>query len=119
MTTEQIRKIIDDSYDDSKEETLREIAGEFYSRRMLSVAVLTWAWSILFIALAVYGAVQFFKVAESRAQIMYAVLFIIGFDGVGLTKIAFGQVMHRQSIKRDIKRLELRLAELIEMLKTK
>ncbi len=117
MANEQIRKIIDDSYDASKEESLLAIAGEFYSRRMLSITILMWVWGLLFIALAVYGAMQFFRAGETRAQILYAVLFVVGFDGVGQTKMMFGQLVHRQSIKRDLKRLELRVAELSEMLK--
>ncbi len=119
MTNEQIRKIIEDSYDDSKEETLLGIAGEFYSRRMLSITVIMWVWAIMLIAIAAYGAMQLFKAGEAQAQIMYAVFFIVGFDGVGLTKVLFGQLIHRQSIKRDLKRLELRVAELSEMLKAR
>ena len=119
MSQEQIRKIIEDSYDDSKEETLRAMARDFYSRRMRSIVILVYAWAIPFIALAVYSAMQFFKADRTQAQIMYAALFIVGWHGVGLMKVAAWEMWNRHSIRRDLKRLELRVAELSEMLKSK
>lgn len=119
MSNEQIRKIIEDSYDDSKEETLRAIGRDFYSRRLLSTAIFVWAWAIVFIALSVYSAMQFFKAGQTQGQIMYATLFVLGALGVGLMKIFAWEMIHRHGIRRDLKRLELRVAELSEMLKSK
>lgn len=119
MSNEQIREIIQDSYDDSKEETLRAMARDFYSRRMRSTAILVYGWAIIFIALAVYSAMQFFKADQTQGQIMYAALFILGAHGVGLMKILAWEMMNRHSIRRDLKRLELRVAELSETLKSK
>ena len=117
MSDEQIRKIIEDSYDDSKEETLRAIGRDFYSRSFRSAAIFAWAWSIAFIALAVYSAMQFFKADRTQGQIMYAAIFILGAHGVGLMKILAWGMLHQHSIRRDLKRLELRMAELSQMLK--
>ena len=119
MSNEQIRKIIEDSYDDSKEETLRAIGRDFYSRRFRSAAIFAWAWSIAFIALAVYSAMQFFKADQTQGQIMYAALFILGAHGVGLMKILAWEMLHRHGVRREIKRLELRVVELSEMLKNR
>ena len=46
MNDEQIRKIIDgpQDYDDSKEDGLRSMLSDFYSRKMLSTAILVWFW---------------------------------------------------------------------------
>jgi hypothetical protein len=114
MNDEQIRKIIDGSheYDDSKESTLRTMLGDFYNRKMLSVAVFIWAWGIVVIAAAVYCAVQFFRNVEIRDQIMYAALFVCCVQFLALTKIFAWQMIHRNGILREIKRLELRIAEL-------
>ena len=117
MSDEQIKKILEDSYDDSKEETLRQIGRDFYSRRFRSAAILSWAWSIAFIALAAFSAMQFFKANQTREQIMYAALFILGAHGVGLMKILAWGMLHRYSTRRDLKRLELSVAELSEMLR--
>ncbi len=119
MSNEQIRKIIEDSYDESREETLRSIGRDFYSRSFRSAAIFSWAWSIAFIALAVYGAMRFFKADQIQGQIMYAALFILGAHGVGLMKILTWGMLHQHSIRRDLKRLELRVAELGESLRSK
>jgi Family of unknown function (DUF6768) len=119
MTNEQIRKIIEDSYDESKEETLRAMAGDFYGRRMRPTAILVYVWALIFVALAVYSAMQFFRADQTQGQIMYAALFIIGAHGVGLMKIFAWEMILRHSIRRDLKQLELRLAEWSKMLKSK
>ena len=119
MSNEQLKRIIEDSYDESGEDTLRSMAHDFYSRPLLSTAILVWGFAILFLALAAFSVIQFFKTDQTRWQIAYAALFICGAHGVGLIKIFAWQMVHRHSIKREIKRLELRVAELSETLKTK
>lgn len=114
MNEDQIKKIVDDSYDTAREDTLLSMASDFYSRKMMSTAILVWAWAILFLALAVYSAIQFFGTDDTKAQILYAVLFISGAHGIGLMKIFAWEMVHRHSIKREIKRLELRMAEFSE-----
>lgn len=119
MNDEQIKKIIDGTYDDSRENTLRSMLGEFYNRKMFSVVILVWIWAIIFIAGAVYSGIQFFNTDLPREQIVYAVVFICCFQGVGLIKVFAWQMIHKNSIKREVKRLELRIAELSETIKNK
>jgi hypothetical protein len=119
MNDERIRRIIEDSYDESKEDTLRAIGRDFYSRRFRSAAILTWIWSIIFIAVAAYSALRFFKAYQIQGQIMYAALFILGAHGVGLMKILAWQMLFRYGIRRDLKKLELRIAELSDTLRAK
>lgn len=119
MSEDQIRRIIDDGYDESREETLRGMARDFYSRRMRSTAILVWGWAAVFAALAVYAATQFFKATQTQGQIMFAALFVLGAHGIGLMKILAWGMLQQSSIKRDVKHLELRIAELTEMLKKK
>ncbi len=111
MNEEQIRKMIDDSYDDSREDTIRSMLSEFYSRKMAATSAFIWVVAMLFLAGAVYSAASFFRAAETRNQILYATLFLSCFYAIGLMKIFAWQMLHRNSIKREIKRLELRLAE--------
>ena len=114
MNDEQIRKIIDgpQDYDDSKEDSLCSMLSDFYSRKMLSTAILVWFWGIVFVAGAVYSAVRFFAADQTKDQIMYAALFICLVHFVGLMKVFAWQMIARNSIKREVKRLELRIAEL-------
>ena len=119
MNDDIIKKIIDDNYDESKEEGLRSIARDFYSRKIMSSIVLVWALAILFLGAAVFGAVGFFRAGDVRNQIFCAALFLWGMHEFGVVRIFVWQMAHRRNLKREIKRLELRVAELSETLRTK
>ena len=121
MNEEEIKKIIESSeqYDKAKEYSLLGMVGDFYTRKMLSMVILIWSMGILFIAGAIYSGVRFFKTDDTRYQIMYAVIFITLIQWVGWLKVFAWQIIHRNSIKRNIKRLELRIAQLSEIVKSK
>ncbi len=112
MNDQQIKRIIEDDYDDSNEDTIRSMVSEFYSRRMLSIAIVVWVFAVIFCAGAVYSAVRFAYCEQTKSQIMYAALFIAFVEGIGLMKIFAWQMLARNSVKREIKRLELRIVEL-------
>jgi hypothetical protein len=117
MDDEQIKKIVEDTYDESKEDTLWSMARDFYSRSMLSTAILVWVCGIIFFAGAVYSGIQFFGTDQTKCEIMYAAIFICCIHGIGWMKIFAWVMMQRHGIKREIKRLELRIAELSEAVK--
>ena len=119
MNDEQIRKIIDDTYDESREDTIGSMLRDFYNRRMLSVAIFIWAWALVITAVTIFSAVKFFNVDQTRDHIMYASIFICGCLFISIMKIFAWQMIHRNNIKREIKRLELRIAALGEALKEK
>ncbi|MBL7189304.1 MAG: hypothetical protein ISS70_23495 [Phycisphaerae bacterium] len=112
MNDEQIKKIINGTYDEPREDTIGSMLKDFYNRRMLSIVVFVWVWGIFVAGVAIFGAVKFFGTDQTRSQIMYAAIFIAGCQFVALTKIFAWQMIHRNSIKREIKRLELRIAAL-------
>ena len=119
MNDEQIKKMLEDTYDESRENTLRSMLKEFYNRKMLSVVVLVWIGAIIFLAGAVYSGIEFFKTDQIRYQIMFAAIFICCWQVVGQMKSFAWLMIHKNSIKREIKRLELRIAELNETVKNK
>ncbi len=117
MSDEQIRRIIDDSYDESREEGIRAMGRDWFSRKMLSTVLFVWAWAIPLMAVAVYSAIKFFETNQTREQIMYAALFIVSAHYIGGMKIFAWQMLHRRAIARNLKHLELRIAELNETVK--
>ena len=119
MNEEDIKKIIDDTYDDSRENTLWSMMGDFYNRKMLSMVILVWGMGVTFMGVAIFSGVKFFGTGEIRYQIMYAVIFLTCIQWVGLLKIFAWQLIHRNSVKREIKRLELSIAEMSETVKNK
>jgi|GEM_PF-425618 len=112
MNDQQIKRIIEDDYDDSNEDTIRSMVSEFYSRKMLSIALLVWVFAVIFLAGTVYSAVRFAYSEQTKSLIMYATLFIVFVEGIALMKIFAWQMLARNSVKREIKRLELRIVEL-------
>jgi hypothetical protein len=117
MNDEQIKKIIEGNYDESKEDSLRSWFKDAYSKKMRWVMVCIYIQYIILLALAVFSAVQFFRADLTRYQIMYAAIFILSSHWMGFVSV-FGWVMlQRPRIGREIKRLELRIAELTETLK--
>jgi hypothetical protein len=117
MDSEKIKRMMDDTYDSSREDSIRAMLSEFYSRKMRATAAFIWALGLLFFVLAIYSAVRFLGVVETRDQILYAAIFICAIYLLGLMKIFAWQMIHRNSIKREIKKLELRIAELAEAMK--
>jgi hypothetical protein len=106
MNDQEIRKIIDDNYDESKEDSIWSMARDFYSRKMLSTTILVWVWAIIFFVPAAYSAVQFFKTDQTKSQILYAAIFICCFNGICLMKVFAWLMIHRKSVKREIKKLK-------------
>ena len=119
MEDEQIKKIIEDMQGDSGNEGFMTMLGDFYNRKTLTVAIFTWLWGIVFIIGAIYCGIQFFGVENTQDQIMYASLFITFMIFLSIIKVFAYELMSRNNIKREIKRLELRIAELTQIVKDK
>ncbi len=114
MKEEDIRKMVEEVYDDSRDDTLRDMLATFYSRKLRSTALFIWGWGLLFVAAAIWAAVMFFRAENTGDQILYATVFVCSYLTVGLMKVFAWQTIHRHSIKREIKRLELRMLEASE-----
>ena len=119
MNDEQIKQIIEETYDKLKENTMCSMLKDFYNKKMLFWIILLWVYFLVFLALAVFSGIKFFKTDLTRYQIMYAAVFVCCIQFFALIKIFAWQMIHRNNIKREIKRLELRIAELTETLKNK
>lgn len=111
--------MIDDTYEQSREETLRGMLKGFYNTRMRSIVILVWSFALVFIAGAVISAVKFFEAEETKSLILFATIFLVCAHWVDLMKIFAWQMIHKNNIKREIKRLELRIAELSQTVKEK
>jgi protein-S-isoprenylcysteine O-methyltransferase Ste14 len=97
--------------DESNQDSFCSMARDLYSRKNLATLIWVWANSLVFLALAVLCAVLFFTTDQTRFQIMYAAIFICCVQIIILAKIVCWQTMHRNSLKRQIKRLELLITE--------
>ena len=121
MNEEQVKRIIDNpqEYDESKEDTLLSMVGQLYSRKMLPSMFAHFAYSVPFFAGAIYCGIKFFKIDQSQFQLMYAAIFVCCVQGIIFSKVKYWQMLHKNNISREIKRLELRIAELNETVKAR
>ncbi len=119
MNEQEFKKRIDQEYEPSRENSLLSMAREFYNKKMRSIVILVWIFALIFIAGAAVCAILFAKTDQVKSLILYATLFIVCVHWLDLMKIFAWQMIHRNSLKREIKRLELRIAELTEAVKSK
>ena len=103
--------------DDTGEDGVFAMIGDFYSKKMLSIVIIVWVWAIIFIAGIVYSGSKFFDAGEVKLQIMYAAIFICCFQGICLMKIFAWMMIYRNSIIRKINKLQLRIADRNETVK--
>ena len=119
MDDEDIKKIIDDIYDESKEDTALSWLRDCYSKKMRWVMInLYVSWFILLVPIII-SIIQFFRADQTRYQIMYAAIFVCCNLWIGFVSVFGWVMMQRPRISREIKRLELRIVELGESVKDK
>ena len=114
MTSKQMQTAIDDIYDTSREDTLLSMVGELYSRRMLPSLLAHAAYSLPFIAGAVYSGIKFFDTRPVQFPLMYAAIFICCIHVIFLRKVIYWQMLQKNSISREVKRLEVRIEDLTQ-----
>ena len=95
------------------------MVGQLYSRKMFSSLIAHGAYSSVFIALGVFCGIKFFDTQDIQYQIMYAAIFICCIQFVVLRKNIYWQMLHKNSISREIKKLEIRIVELDKTVKEK
>jgi len=121
MDKEQIRKIIDSpiEYNESREDSLLSMTGQLYSAQMLPSMLVHGVYSLPFIAGAIFCGIKFFRTDQVQLQIMHATIFACCIQFMIFSKNKYWQMLHRHNINREIKRLELRIAELDATVKNK
>ena len=119
MNNEEIKKIIDSplEYDNSREESYISYARDFFKNSQRWAIILVFVHFFGFLALAIISGILFMVSETTKYQIMYAAIFVV-FILIGYLIKIFGWVWgSRNIISREIKRLELRIAELTEIVK--
>ncbi len=117
MNEEEIKRIIEDNYDDSKEESYISYARNFFKRTQRWAIILVFVHFFFFLALAIISGILFLISETTKYQIMYAAFFVCCLLIAYLIKIFAWVWGCRNIISREIKRLELRIAELNETVK--
>jgi len=110
---------MNDEQKNLKEDTLWSMVRQFYNRKMLSVIILVWVYFIIVLALTVLSGIKFSESEQTKDQIMYAAIFVCCVQLISLIKVFSWQMIHRNNIKEEIKKLRLLIAECGEAVKNR
>ncbi len=103
-------------YDPDREDTLRGMLLSTFRGRTWWMSLVAWIYILLFSGLAVFAAVRFFQVEGDRQMLLYATVFVTAVIVAAITKIWYWMLINRNAVQREVKRLEIRIAELAEKL---
>lgn len=98
--------------ENAKEDSLWTMVRDFYNMKNLPFVIVVWAMGIIIIAGAVWSAIEFFKTEDVRVLVMYAVIFICCVTWMNTIKIFAWMTIHRNGLKRQIRKLEDRVDDL-------
>ena len=115
LLDEQIREALKaediDLFSGEGEHPQRLVIDVFRSRARW-LAIVAVIYSLVFVALAIFSAVRFFRVDSAHESVLWAAIFLVSMQIIGLGKIFFWMQMNRVSIMREMKRMELQFARL-------
>jgi len=112
LSNKELDKLFESELGPTEEESLFEMTAQLFRGRAVHITVLVMAFAFGFMSLAIYSAVRFFGASETRDLILWAVLFLYSGMCVAMLKMWTWMDMHKNSITREVKRLELQIARL-------
>jgi hypothetical protein len=98
------------------EERILERTLAVFRGRMKVWVALMWLFAVIWTAVAVWSAAAFFRGETTRDWILYATVLVVSTLAISLLKIWFWMEMNRYSHTREIKRLELQVAKIVQRL---
>ena len=87
-----------------------------YHGEMQGHAVLTWGFLAFLTFLAVGSLLAFLATDSMKMQLLWTTIFLVCIINTVLMKLWYWLIWNRYSVVREVKRLELRVVELIEKL---
>jgi ABC-type sugar transport system permease subunit len=113
MSDDIIRRIMSDmEHDSERDDTVRRMIASAFEARTRTYTFATISIAVVALALAVWVAVLFFKTDDIRWMIAYGTLFNTCMLTIVFVRLVLWQLLLRQGIIREIKRLELRVLEM-------
>lgn len=91
-----------------------EMVTESFRGRRRWLSILTWMKMIFFFLLTVGALIMFFRLETTRELIASATCFIVGLIGMNSMFGLYWLELNRNSLARDIKRVELQIARLAQ-----
>ena len=112
-----LRAESDNVWKDVEEQGLFEQALGVMRGKHKSLTVIANAVMVLLFAVTVYSVVRFFGAETTRMQIVWSVGFLTSNMVVAMMKLWFWMQMDKNTVIREVKRLELQVATLAGIIK--
>ncbi len=112
-----LRTESDNVWKDVEEQGLFEQALGVMRGKHKSLTVIANAVMVLFFAMTVYSVVRFFGAETTQMQIAWSVGFLTSNMVVAMMKLWFWMQMDKNTVIREVKRLELQVATLAGIIK--
>jgi hypothetical protein len=95
-----------------RDESIMEMVTHTFRGRARWLMIVWFIKSLSFVAIAAISAVQFFRGDSTRWMIAWASLFIVFALGTSIMFVLYWLELNRNAVTRELKRLELQIAEL-------
>ena len=110
MPDELVERMLKDmEYDSGREDSLRRFVVSAFEARTRVFTFIVGTTIAVSAAIAVWVAVLFFRTDEVRYMILYATVFNTCIVTIAAVRLFLWQLLLRQRVLREIKRLELRV----------
>lgn len=113
---EKLKQALDNGtpIDFDRDETLREMTAQVFRSKIRCWVILIWVEAFIFSLVALWAGIRMYHAQELKPLIVYATVLIACGISIALLKTMHWQFVNKYSIMREIKRLELRIAEINE-----
>ncbi len=97
------------------EQTLRSMIAESFRGRQRWMAIISWVYVLVFAAVGVYSLVLFLRLAPDapvKTMLLCIAIFLLMMIAAATTKLWYWMLLNRNSVLREIRRLERRIDRL-------
>lgn len=95
-----------------EEENLLQMTAQLFRGRALHITIMVMTFSFAFLGLMIYSGYRFFGTTEVKDLILWAVVFMYASLCVAMLKLWTWMDMQKNTVIREVKRLELQIARL-------
>ncbi len=112
---EALRKEDAELFDElTGEQSLPQMIADSFRGRNWWLMCIIYIWTAVIFAGSIYCAVQFFTVDDIRQQLWWGAGVLLTMNAVGMLKMWTWMEMQKNSVTREVKRVELQIAKLAQ-----
>jgi len=112
----ELKQVLDKNgvFDTTKSETLRkEMIQMWCDKNLLRAKLVFWIFFLLCLGMIIVGYNGLRSAEDTRGMILWAIFLMIGFNSTVLMKLWYWVVNAKLNIQKELKQLQLQVAELV------